>query len=95
MVPTEAVQMSVAERAGGRAEGILEQITFPSENPRLKPYLGVGCLVGEMVMLFTEGELGGEADLGKEGGVHYRYVRPQGGCGISSEGSTSRLNRSI
>lgn len=72
------LRKSVAERSGGRTDGILGQMTFPSEEPRLKPCLGVGCLVGEMVMLFTEGELEGEADLGKEGGFHFRHVRPQG-----------------
>lgn len=40
----------------------------------MKPCLGVDCLVGKMVMPFTEGEIRREADLGKESEFHFGHV---------------------
>lgn len=52
-----------------RTDGILGHITFLSEDPRLKLYLGVGCPqtgLEEMVMLFTEGSLGEKQIWGRK-----------------------------
>lgn len=69
ILEAEAGQASVAERGGDRTDGILGQITFLSEDPKLKPYLGVGCPqtgLEEMVMLFTEGSLGEKQIWGRK-----------------------------